>query len=385
MKMKKVSSLLSKWKVIFTLAIFLLAVSNVFAQDEGGDLEETLQQLSESAARGYITPVVSIFGTNLNGGWFHRAPPPIKFGLKLEFGLVGMGTTIPLEDTYRHFSTSGSFRFNQSQATEIVLNSGLGLPPLTQQALVDTITQQDFTVGIGGATIIGDSEGDDIVVSFSGGDVTFTDPVSGLPLTQTLASYDINLGFGGLGDFLAEVPMVPFAAPQASIGTILGTQAVFRYIPEVDIPGVDITEDIGKFSWFGWGVQHNPGVFFPNPLPLDVSIGFFKQSLKLGTILEANTTAYGLTVSKTLGVGLFNITPYAGYLIEKSTLHFAYDFTLDAGTLYEQTIPIDFELEGENKSRITVGLGVKLLMFNINADYNMGNYNSVTVGIMIGI
>jgi len=383
--MKKVSSLLSKWKVIFTLAIFLLAVSNVFAQDEGGDLEETLQQLSESAARGYITPVVSIFGTNLNGGWFHRAPPPIKFGLKLEFGLVGMGTTIPLEDTYRHFSTSGSFRFNQSQATEIVLNSGLGLPPLTQQALVDTITQQDFTVGIGGATIIGDSEGDDIVVSFSGGDVTFTDPVSGLPLTQTLASYDINLGFGGLGDFLAEVPMVPFAAPQASIGTILGTQAVFRYIPEVDIPGVDITEDIGKFSWFGWGVQHNPGVFFPNPLPLDVSIGFFKQSLKLGTILEANTTAYGLTVSKTLGVGLFNITPYAGYLIEKSTLHFAYDFTLDAGTLYEQTIPIDFELEGENKSRITVGLGVKLLMFNINADYNMGNYNSVTVGIMIGI
>ncbi len=383
--MKKISSWFSKWKVIFILAMFLFAVSNIFAQDEGGELEETLKQLSESAARGYITPVVSIFGTNLNGGWFHRAPPPIKFGLKLEFGLVGMGTTIPEEETYRHFSTSGSFRFNQSQATEIVLNSGLGLPPLTQQALVDAVTHQNFTVGIEGATVIGDSEGDDITVSFSGGDITFTDPVSGLPLTQTLASYDINLGFGGLGDFLAEVPMVPFAAPQASIGTILGTSAVFRYIPEIDLPFVDITEDIGKFSWFGWGVQHNPGVFFPNPLPLDISIGFFKQSLKLGTLFQADTTAYGLTVSKTLGVGLFNITPYAGYLIEKSTLHFTYDFTLDAGTLYEQTIPIDFELEGENKSRITVGLSLKLLMFNINADYNMGNYNSFTVGIMIGI
>jgi hypothetical protein len=383
--MKKVSSWLSKWKVILTLFMFLFAVSNVFAQDEGGDLEETLQKLSESAAKGYITPIVSAFGSNLNGGWFHSAPPPTKFGLKLEFGLVGMGTFFPEEQTYRHFSTSGTFRFDQSQATQIVQNSGLGLPALVEDALIDQMTQQDFTVGIEGATIIGASD-DDIIISFSGGDVTFTDPGTGLPRTETLVAYDVDLGFGGLGDFLPEVSFLPFLAPQASIGTVLGTRAVFRYIPEVDIPGVSITEDIGKFSWFGWGVQHNPGVFFPNPLPLDVSIGFFKQTLKVGTVLEANTTAYGLTVSKKLGVGLFNITPYAGYLIEKSTLHFAYDFTLDPGDpIYEQTIPIDFELEGENNSRITVGLSMKLLMFNINADYNMGNYNSVTVGIMFGI
>ncbi len=384
MRMKKASSWLSKWKVLFTLAIFLFAVSNVFAQDESGDLEETLQQLSEQAARGYITPIVSAFGSNLNGGWFHSAPPPIKFGLKLEFGLVGMGTLFPEDQIYRHFSTSGSFRFDQSQALEIVANSGLGLPALVQDALVDAITQQDFTVGIEGATVIG-AEDDTIGVSFSGGDITFTDPVTLLPRTETLSPYVIDLGFGGLGDFLPDVSFLPFAAPQASLGTVLGTRAVFRYIPEIDFPGVSITDDIGQFSWFGWGVQHNPGVFFPNPLPLDVSIGFFKQNLKLGTVLEASTTAYGLTVSKKLGIGLFNITPYAGYLIEKSTLHFVYDFTLDAGTVYEQTFPIDFELEGENKSRITVGVSLKLLMFNINADYNMGNYNSVTVGIMIGI
>lgn len=374
--MKKISFLLPKWKVIFTLAIFLLAVSNVFAQDEEGDLEETLQKLSESAAKGYITPIVSAFGSNLNGGWFHSAPPPIKFGLKLEFGLVGMGTLFPDEEIYRHFSTSGTFRFTRSQATDIIVNSGL----IPQAELIDAITQQDFTVGIEGATIIG-AENDTIKVSFAGGDIDFGSPVQ----TETLAPYEIDLGFGGLGDFLPDVSFLPFIAPQASIGTVLGTRAVFRYIPEIDFPGVSVTEDIGQFSWFGWGVQHNPGVFFPNPLPLDVSVGYFKQTLKLGTILEANTTAFGLTVSKKLGIGLFNITPYAGYLIEKSTLHFVYNFTLDAGTLYEQTFPIDFELEGENKSRITVGVSMKLLMFNINADYNMGNYNSFTVGIMIGI
>lgn len=376
---------LSSWKVVFTLAVFLFAVSTIFAQEEGEDLEETLKRLSNDAAQGYVGPIVSAFGSNLNGGWFHKAPPPKIFGLDIEFGLVGMGTFFPEEQSVRHFSIDGRFRFNQSQARDIVTNTiGLGLPLQVEDALVDQITQMDFTVGIEGATIIGASD-DNIEISFDGGDITFTDPITLLPRTETVDPYVIDLGFGGFGDFLADVSFLPFAAPQAGVGTILGTRAVFRYIPEIEIPFVDITEDIGSFSWFGWGVQHNPGVLFPTPLPLDVSLCFFKQNLKLGTVFEANTTAYGLTVSKKLGVGLFNITPYAGYLIEKSKLNFHYDFTLDEGTAWEQEIEVDFELEGENKSRITVGLGIKLLMFNINADYNIGNYNSITFGIMIGI
>ena len=382
--MRKISFLKLNWKAIFTLAVFLFAISNAFAQDDSEDLEATLKRLSEAAAQGYVGPIVSAFGSNLNGGWFHRTPPPKIFGLNIEFGLVGMGTFIPEGEDVRHFETSGSFRFNQAQGTEIVQASGLGLPPQTEAALIDAFTHTSFNVGIEGATIIGESD-DYIQISFGGATINFVDPVTGLPITQTVDPYVVSLDFGGLGDFLADIPFIPFAAPQASIGTILGTQAVFRYIPEIEIPLVDITKDIGTFSWFGWGVQHNPAVFFPTPLPLDVSLSFFKQSLKLGTVFEAKTTAYGLTVSKKLGIGLFNITPYAGYLIEKSTLNFSYQFTLDEGTPFVQNFDVDFELEGENKSRIIVGLSMKLLMFNINADYNIGNYNSVTVGVMIGL
>lgn len=380
--MRKISSMFPNWKVIFTLAVFLLATSNVFAQDGSDDLEGTLMQLSEDAAMGYIGPIVSAFGSNLNGGWFRMAPPPIKFGLNLQFGLVGMGTFFPDDLEVRTFSTSGDFRFNQTQSRTIVTNTvGLILAPQVEDALVDTISQTDFTVGMAGATIVGGSgPADTIRISFSGGDITFTNPITLLPQTETVDPYEIDLGVGGLGDFLPDLTFLPYAAPQLSVGTILGTRAVFRYVPEISV-----TEDIGKFSWFGWGVQHNPGVFFPTPLPLDVSISFAKQTIKLGDILEADTTAYGLTVSKKLGVGPISITPYAGYLIEKSTFHFTYDFTLDEGELWEQNIPIDFIMEGENQSRITVGLCLKLLMFNINADYNMGNYNSVTVGVMIGI
>lgn len=380
--MKLFTFLHPRWRVMFTLAVFMFAVvSFTSAQDENGeDLTETLQRLSEDAAKSYVSPVVSAFGSNLNGGWFHKAPPAKIFSLDLEFGLKGMGTFFPEEREYKHFSTSGKFQFNSEQAREIVLNTiGLSLPQAEEDALVDQITDMEFTVGISGATIIGESD-DYITINFSGGDITFTHPLGGTQ-TETVDPMVVTLeGIGGLGDFLADISFLPFAAPQVGIGTVLGTRAVFRYIPEIEIPGVDITEDIGAFSWFGWGVQHNPGVFFPTPLPLDISVGFFKQTLKVGDIFEANTTAYGLTVSKQLGTGGFNITPYAGFLFEKSEMHFTYDFVVD-----DEEFEIDFTLEGENKSRITLGLSLRLLLFNINADYNIGNYNSITVGFMFAI
>jgi hypothetical protein len=184
--MRKISSVFPNWKVIFVLAVFLLATSNVFAQDE--DLEGTLLQLSEDAAKGYIGPVISAFGSNMNGGWFRMAPPPIKFGLNLQFGLVGMGTYFPDELDVRTFSTTGDFRFNQTQARTIVTNTvGLSLPIQVEDALVDAISQTDFTVGMAGATIVGGTDpGDTIRISFSGGDITFIDPLTLLSRTETV-------------------------------------------------------------------------------------------------------------------------------------------------------------------------------------------------------
>ena len=383
--MRRRNAFVSNWKIMFALSVFLFAVSTAFAQSDGDDLEETLNRLSNAAAQGYVGPIVSAFGSNLNGGWFHKTPPPKIFGLNLEFGLVGMGTMFP-DEGVRRFTESGDFRFDRAQASEIIANTiGITFPdPADQNDLITAISQTDFTVGISGATIIGASD-DYIEISFSGASIEYTPSSTGIPVTVDLDPYTVTLDIAGFGDFLTDVKFLPFLAPQLEVGTVLGTQAVFRYFPEIEMPFVDITEDIGTFSWFGWGVQHNPAVFFPTPLPLDVSFCFAKQTLKLGEIFEADTTAYGITVSKKLGIGLFNLTPYAGYLIERSELNFHYDYILDEGTPWQQNLDVDFTLKGENKSRITVGLSVKLLMFNINADYNIGNYNSITVGVMVGI
>jgi len=159
------------------------------------------------------------------------------------------------------------------------------------------------------------------------------------------------------------------------VGTIFGTRVTFRYLPSITI-----SEEFGKFKYFGFGIQHNPGVLLPTPLPFDVAVGFFTQTLEIGTLFKAKTTAFGLNASKRLGVGPINITPYAGFMLEKSNIDITYDFIVDT-----QEINVAFELEGENRSRLTLGLSIRLLMLNFNADYNIGKYNSVTVGVMFTI
>jgi len=389
--MKRISTSFARWMTILTLATFLFVVASpATAQnhDEGGEIEETLKQLTQQAASGYLAPIITPIGIDLNGGWFHKAPPAKKFGLSLEFGLVGMLTTIP-DDIDRTFSvTDTTFSFGDQQAWDLVTAIGIG-DAAVEQALFDQITDQNFTVSIHGPNIMGASD-DDIEIDFSGADVTFTDPNTLLPRTETLGASTWALGVGGLG-FLEDLSFVPLAAPQLSIGTVLGTRATVRYIPTINlssIPGASLflDEDFGKISYFGFGLQHNPGVFLPTPLPLDVAVAFYTQTFKIGEdFLKVKTTAFGVNASKKLGIGPINITPYAGFMLEKSTIDIAYVYEIESLLGTPQEIDIDLHFEGENKSRITLGISVKLLLFNINADYNIGKYNSYTVGLMFSM
>jgi hypothetical protein len=376
--MKRILSSFPRWMAIVTLAAFLGAVASpASAQDEDGeDLQEFLAGLSMDAASKYVAPIVSAFGMNLNGGWFHKAPSSKMFGFNLEVGLVGMATFYPKGEEYLSFDTSGDFQFNSEQAGELV--AGLGLPEDVEDALIHEIIGTEFTVGISGATVIGDPE-DYIEISFSGADVTFIDPNTLLERTETVGAQLITLPIGGF-EAISDLSFLPLAAPQLSLGTVFGTRVTFRYLPSITID-----EELGKFKYFGFGIQHNPGVLLPAPLPFDVGVGFFTQTLEIGTLFKAKTTAFGLNASKKLGLGPISITPYAGFMLEKSNIDITYDFVLDEGTIDEQVIPIAFKLEGENRSRIVLGLSLRLLIFNINADYNIGKYNSVTVGVMFTI
>jgi hypothetical protein len=182
---------------------------------------------------------------------------------------------------------------------------------------------------------------------------------------------------GGLFD--PALSALPLAAPQLTIGTVFGTQFSFRYLPDVQI-----TKEIGSFKYFGFGIQHNPAVWLGTPLPVDLSIGYFTQTMDVGTLISTTTKSWGIQASKQLGWSYLNLTPYFGYLNESSTMTFTYTpaaIVLPGGGTY-QPDAVSFDLTGQNSSRLTVGLGIRLGIINVNADYNFATYNSATAGVM---
>ena len=357
------------WISLFSLGLFLSSfILSTKAQCASSDIETFIKKLSEDAAKMYVGPVVTAFGSNLNGGWFHRAPHAKIFGLNIEFGLVGMGTLY--KDADKHFSINGQFRFNQTQAALLIEN--INLSQNAQDALIEYITSQEFNVVINGATVVGVPE-DYIKVVFGGDDLTFMNPDTGQPQVVSLGAKEISLDFGGIRA-LNRLSFFPLVAPQVSVGTVLGTQAVFRYLPSIRIL------NLGKFKYFGWGIQHNPEVWLKLDLPVNVAAGFFHQTLNVSDIFTAETNAFGLSASKRLGLGVLNVTPYAGFMLEFSSINVSYDFQVD-----DLSFPIEFSQEGDNKYRLILGLSARVLFLNINADINLGKYTSFTVGAMFAL
>ena len=180
--------------------------------------------------------------------------------------------------------------------------------------------------------------------------------------------------------YLGELKALPLAAPQLTLGTFVGSQFTFRYLPSTN------TQNLGKASYFGWGIQHNPAIWLGpvDVLPVDFSLSFFTQKLKVGTTFETKATAFGVNVSKRLGWGFLNLTPYAGFMFEKSTMSFSYTYIgpVPGSNGLAVSTPVTFDLESANKSRLVLGLSFKVLIVNINADYNIGKYNSATAGVM---
>ena len=175
----------------------------------------------------------------------------------------------------------------------------------------------------------------------------------------------------------ALTKIFPTATAQLTVGTVYGTNVAIRYFPDVNIG------DLGKFSYFGVGLIHNFGVWFPNPIPLDLTIGFFTQKLKVGTIFESNASQYGIYASKTLGV-IVSFTPYIGLTVETSKTTVNYDYTLTGPGGVQQKGTANFELKGENSSSAVVGFNLHLGVININADYKLAKTKTASAGISFG-
>ena len=208
-------------KIFIVFLILTFSMVAVFAQS----LDETLEKLSGNAAKSYVSPVVSSFGTNLNGGWFHKSPKAKFMGLDFELGIVAMGTFFNDEDDY--FSTSGSFQFNHTQASQLTE----GVDPNVREYVIDAILQQEFDVTMQGPTIVGPTD-EYMEVVFPAQEINYEGP-GGVSGSEYVDEENITTQINGLLD---EAPALPFAAPQLSIGTLFGTMLTARIVPAFDVP-----------------------------------------------------------------------------------------------------------------------------------------------------
>ncbi len=346
---------------------FLAMLILIFNVGYTQSFESVMQQMSGDAAQAYANPLVDAFGANLHNGWFNLAPGAKMFGLDLKLGLVLSGAFLPNAD--QTFSVTGVYRFQKDDAVQLAqsINGYNGLDPSQQQEIVDEILKTDFTASISGPTIFG-SETDHVIVS--------TKPQTIQVSNQTFTVPGNNITLEDVTGLIEDPGIVPHLSPQVTVGTVYGTQATIRWLPSITI-----SNEIGSLKLFGFGLQHNPAVWFSNPLPVNISLGYLRQNLKIGSIVDANTNAFSINVSKTFGALLISATPYAGFMLEKTEIDFSFPYNQGGGLA---PVEVAFTVDGVNKRRLILGLGVSILGLNLNADYEISTINTVSLGVVYG-
>ncbi len=344
--------------IVALFSLISLSIGNLRAQEDSR-LNNTLKEMPEDVANEFAQPLVDAFGANLNTGWMGDAPDAALTQLDFKLGVVFMGAFIDSdEQVFQLLDILFPFQQEQAEFLASQVQGYNGPPDSLIQAILDTKIPSE----VSGPTFFG-SEDESVQVTTKQTTISVEGEDVVIPST-TITLDDVR-------GIIADPGIFPTAAPQLTVGTVYGTQASVRYLPNISL-----SDDIGDLKYFGFGIQHNPAVWFANPLPVNVSLGFFTQKLEIeGDVLETTTTAYGINVSKKFGGFIASVTPYAGFLIENSNMKVDYEYEISPGV----TIPIEFDLDGSNETRFILGAGGSVFGVNLFADYNFSTVNTLNI------
>lgn len=347
------------------LAILLTLSATNMAVGEG--FQDQLIKLAEDNAKGYIGPFSTAFGTNMNSGLYHSAKTH-KF-LGFDISVKAAIANVADDDLV----------YNYIVGDELVIPApNLGLPNNELTLNPSNIYPDRET-----PTVFGDDEGRNLEPI--GAEQEIVDAL--LAAGKTSAEIDLLRQSGELASLVGSVlPLptvpginfttVPLVLPQVSVGLPMKTEVMLRFIPEIKI-----SEEIGKLNFLGIGVKHNLSQYIPIPLfPVDITGQFVWQKFEVGDILESSHTAYNIHASKKFGLGL-SLTPYVGIGLESSSLSVDYTVEIDDPNDPNYNEQVTFELEGDNKFRMTGGLRIGLPLTTINVDYSIGEYSVMSAGV----
>ena len=208
---------------------------------------------------------------------------------------------------------------------------------------------------------------------------TYEDPIFG--------SQEVELTLPtGIGS--ENVNIIPSAFLQASFSPFKGTQVKARYFPKVNSGDV-------KVGLYGFGLQQEFTTFIPKVLPiavsglvaythLDAGYDFTDSNLVEGENQRIDTDVNTLLFQLIVGTRLKIINVYGGlgYISGKSTSDILGTYVVTNGILFSEAITDPFSVKQDISGlRGTLGANLKLGFFGLNADYNIGEFNSASVGI----
>ena len=347
-------------RIVKYLLITVVSIGLGYSQS----FEETLESMAKANAQGYLGPMVTAFGMGINSGSYHNAKPHSLLGFDIKMGIsitptsdegkiydfalpdalidIDMGSaigTISLNpsDIYEEDRTSSTmFGENISNSIEID-KTKLQAVIVTKLALENGVSEDD----------VSDMYEEEINAAVND---------SGIPAIMTPAGFNL--------------PFVPMFVPQLSVGLPKDIEITLRGVPSLE------NDNFGKLTYFGFGGKIGLNQFIPIPniaLPR-FAVGYYSTNLAIGGIMKMKNSIATLQVSKSIPF----LTVYGGFGLENSSLDVKYNY-IDELTNTE--IPINFNIDGENKFRTTVGGRLKLFLLTINADYNIGEFNTYNIGV----
>ncbi len=316
-------------KKIISLSVFLIIFYNInYAQ---GDLGTVLQKVGKDYAERYLSPFTTGLGTNLNSGFIGGFNPSgySKIPVLPHFyvGVKFCGVLMKNNDKY----------FNLGFKTDTVIGG-----------IKQTINWEVYNA----PTVFGNS-----APAIARGTIAGTSQT----ITQQL--------IGGIED----TKFVPLVIPQIGVGTILGTDLVFRTVPGIKVG------DYGSFKLFGVALRHNIGAYAN--IPFDIAVQFGFQGFGIKDIndhkfVDANSSFVNLQINKSFPI----VSIYGGLQYENYSVDVNYLYKTSSGTT-----SIVFNQKGDNHFRGIAGATISLGPGKFNADLNFGTVFAFTAGFGFGI
>jgi len=324
----------SLYSTLAALLILPLLTAPPAQAQNSDELANALSSIGQQYATNYTRPVTDALGADMNAGLFRTA------------GFDGTGL-LPVIDVYVGVSVAGAFTAGSPDAFQL----------------------NNDVIETNGRTLRIEYPDQNLPTAFG---------ETASPGTAVLIDQETGMQVGEvtLPGSIIDTPIAPLVVPQVGVGTVFGTDAQIRYLPEIGY------NDYGSMSLFGVAVRHSLSQYIPLS-PVSIAVQGSWQSLSLsgredsrnpGEIVDASGWALNAQVSKDLPV--LPITFYGGVQYEKLGVDVNYTFSANG-----ERATVRYEQDAANNVRALAGVSLTLALFKINVDYALSSNNTVSAGV----